>query len=227
MSADDPAGRPAAARARPAAGPPRDPADDLPERPYFPAAVQAEIDSLVEDYRFLRSYERLKELRGWKGDPADQVYAGFLAERRWRLIRDLGPGLRDWADPIHLLWREEAGRRQGSRARGAEYLPEGARGAPDARQGGARGAPDALPDGARPGGAPSGGEAGRGAAPASGRARLPRCPAPGSGSAAAGPGLWERIARFLAGGGGGGPGPAPPPVPAVPQAPLPRAGPPA
>jgi hypothetical protein len=61
----------------------------------------------VEDYRFLRGYERLKAVKGWKGDHADQVYAGFLAERRWRLIGNLSPELRGWADPLHLLWKQD------------------------------------------------------------------------------------------------------------------------
>ncbi|MDR1035086.1 MAG: hypothetical protein LBT40_00490 [Deltaproteobacteria bacterium] len=86
--------------------------DGVPVRPFFPQPVQKEIDSLLEDYRFLRSYERLQGANGWRGDSADLVFAGFLAERRWRLIKGLSPELRCWADPVHLLWKEDEERRR-------------------------------------------------------------------------------------------------------------------
>jgi hypothetical protein len=120
--------------------------DDLPARPYFPQPVQAEIDGLLEDYRVLRSYERLQEEKGWKADRADMVFASFLAERRWRLIGNLSPELKAWADPIHLLWREDEALRRAFR--GAEGVPAAAgRAAED----GTDGAPAADPDRGRTG----------------------------------------------------------------------------
>jgi hypothetical protein len=111
-------------------------ADRLPARPYFPLPIQAEIDNLAKDYRFLRDYERRMGMEGWKGDPADLAFASFLAERRWRLISNLSPELRCWADPIHILWKEDAivNQRIRQAGRGAESDASGAETRPDGRR---------------------------------------------------------------------------------------------